>query len=203
VGVVAWGAYSLLSEKASSKKHVVQISLLPPPPPPPPPPQVKPPEPEVKEKVEMPEPEPDPEPQQAEEAPPAGEQLGLDAEAGGPGDGFGLAARKGGRDITTVGGGGGVNRAQFAWFTGQVQAFLQEQFQKNEKLRRADYRVVVRVWFSRDGKLERFELVDSSGNAEVDQTLKVAMADLPRMRQSPPADMPQPVKLRVTSRGAG
>jgi protein TonB len=200
VGVVAWGAYSLLSEKKTSKKQVVQISLLPPPPPPPPPPpEVKPPEPEVKEEVKVSEPEP----QQAEEAPPAGEQLGLDAEGSGPGDGFGLAAKKGGRDITTLGGDATVDRAKFAWFTGQVQRFLQEQFQKNDKLRKADYRVVVRVWFARDGKLERFELVDSSGNTEIDQNLKVAMSDLPRMRQSPPADMPQPVKLRVTSRGAG
>jgi protein TonB len=160
---------------------------------------VKPPEPEVKEEVKVPEPEP----QQAEEAPPAGEQLGLDAEGSGPGDGFGLAAKKGGRDITTLGGEATVDRAKFAWFTGQVQSFLQEQFQKNDKLRRADYRVVVRVWFSRDGRLERFELVDSSGSEEIDQNLKVTMADLPRMRQAPPADLPQPVKLRVTSRGAG
>jgi protein TonB len=201
VAVLAWGAYSLLAEKTSSRKQVVRISLLPPPPPPPlpPPPQVKPPEPEVKEEVKVPEPEP----QQAEEAPPAGDQLGLDANGSGGNDGFGLAAKKGGRDITTLGGEGSSNRAQFAWFTGQVQAFLQEQFQKNDKLRRADYRVVMRVWFGRDGKLERYELVGSSGNQDIDQSLKFALSDLPRMRQAPPADLPQPIKLRVTSRGAG
>jgi protein TonB len=146
---------------------------------------------------------PEPEPQQAEDAPPAGDQLGLDAEGSGAADGFGLAAKKGGRDITTLGGEATVNRAQFAWFTGMVQAFLQEQLQKNDKLRHADYRVVMRVWFARDGKLERYELVGSSGNEEIDRSLTLALSELPRMRQTPPADLPQPIKLRVTSRGAG
>jgi protein TonB len=161
---------------------------------------VKPPEPEVNEEVKLPEPDPQP---KADEAPPPGEQLGLDAEGSGNGDAFGLAAKKGGRDITTIGGGTGNARAQFAWFTGMVQTLLQDQFQKNDKLRRADYRAVVKVWFAHDGSVERFELAGSSGNAEIDQNLKLSLRDMPRLKQPPPEDMPQPVKLRVTSRGAG
>jgi hypothetical protein len=61
----------------------------------------------------------------------------------------------------------------------------------------------MRVWFARDGKLERYELVGSSGNEEIDRSLTLALSELPRMRQTPPADLPQPIKLRVTSRGAG
>jgi len=202
VGVVAWSAYALMTDKKTTKRQVVQISLLkpPPPPPPPPPPEIKPPEPQVKEEVTMPEPE---QPKQADEAPPPGEQLGLDAEGSGNGDGFGLAAKKGGRDITTIGGGGGDSRAQFAWFTGLVQNQLQEQFQKNDKLRTADYKVVLRVWFGHDGRLERYEMTGSTGNAEIDRNLKLALDEMPRLRQAPPETMPQPVKLRVTSRGAG
>lgn len=201
VGMVAWGALSLIGDTHTTKKQVVNITLVapPPPPPPPPPPEVKAPEPEVKEEVKVPEPEP----QQAEEAAPASEQLGLDAEGGGEGDGFGLAAKKGGKDITELGGPLTVNRSQYAWFTGLVQSQLQEQLQKNDRLRTADYRVVLRVWFKRDGQIERYELVGSSGNADVDKNLKLAMEDMPRLKQAPPEDMPQPVKLRVTSRGAG
>lgn len=202
VGVVAWSAYALMLDKKPTKKQVVQISLLkapPPPPPPPPPPEQKMPEPEVKDEVKLPEPEP----QQANEAPPPGEQLGLDSDGSGSGDGFGLAAKKGGQDITTLGGGGGTNRNQFAWFTGLVQSQLQEQFQKNEKLRRADYKIVVRVWFGSDGHVERYELAGTSGNPDIDQNIKVALNEMPRLKQSPPESMPQPVKLRVTSRGAG
>jgi protein TonB len=202
VGMLAAGAWSLLAEKQSTKRQIVQISLLkpPPPPPPPPPPEVKPPEPEIKEAIKAPEPDPQP---KADDAPPPGEQLGLDADGSGDGDAFGLAAKKGGRDITTIGGGAGNNRAQFAWFTGMVQSLLQEQFQKNDKLRRADYRAVVKVWFAPDGTIERFELAGSSGDAEIDQNLKLSLSELPRLKQPPPEDMPQPVKLRVTSRGTG
>jgi protein TonB len=201
VGVVAWGALSLFSEKKGHKKQIVQVSILklPPPPPPPPPPEQKIPEPEVKREIKQ----PDPEPKQAEEAPPPGEQLGLDAEGSGTGDGFGLAARKGGQDITTLGGGGQSNRAQHQWFAGQVQSFLQEQFQRNDKLRTADYRLVVKVWFNADGTISRYEFIDSSGNPEIDRNLKLAMDGAGRIRHSPPPDLPQPVRLRITSRGAG
>jgi protein TonB len=201
VAMVAWGALSLIGDTQTTKKQVVNITLVapPPPPPPPPPPEAKLPEPEVREEVKVPEPEP----QQAEEAAPSSEQLGLDAEGSGSGDGFGLAAKKGGKDITQLGGPLTVNRSQFAWFTGLVQSQLQEQFQKNDRLRAADYRVVLRVWFARDGRIDRYELVGSSGNPDVDKNLKLAMDDMPRLKQSPPEDMPQPLKLRVTSRGAG
>jgi protein TonB len=196
VAMVAWGALSLVGDSQTTKRQVVNISLMAPPPPPPPP-EVKPPEPEVKEEVKVPEPEP----QQAEEAAPPGEQLGLDAEGSGSGDGFGLAAKKGGKDITELG--GAVNRAQFAWFTGLLQSQLQEHFHRKEKLRRSDYRVVVRVWLASDGRLDRYELVGSSGDAAIDQDLERALGEMPRLKQAPPADMPQPIKLRVTSRGAG
>ena len=202
VGLLAAGAWSLLGEKETTKRQVVQIALLKPPPlpPPPPPPEVKPPEPEVKEEVKLPEPDPQP---KAEEAPPPGEQLGLDADANGAADGFGLAARKGGQDITTLGGGGGGNRAQLAWFTGMVESLLQEHFQKNDKLRRADYRAVIKVWFTPNGTVERFELAGSSGNPEIDRNLQLSLSDMPRLKQPPPDNLPQPVKLRITSRGSG
>jgi protein TonB len=201
-GMVAWGALSLMQEGKATRKQVVQIAILkpPPPPPPPPPPENKPPpEPEVKQEVERPAPD---EPKQADEAPPPGEQLKLEGAATGAGDGFGLGAGSG-RDITTIGGGGGGNRAQHQWFAGQVQAYLQEQLQKNEKLRSADYRLVLKVWLHPDGTIDRYELVNGSGNPEIDRNLKVAMDGMGRVRQAPPPDLPQPIRLRVTSRGAG
>jgi len=202
VGMVAWGALSLMKDGKPSKRQVVQISLLkPPPPPPPPPPEQKPPEPEVKTEVKMPEPEQPPEQPAQDEAPPPGEQLGLDADANGSGDAFGLAARKGGRDITTLGGPSGGGRGP-AWFAGLVQSHLQAQLYKEDKLRRSDYKVQLRVWFAPDGRIERFELVDSTGNKDVDDQIKLALHNMPPLKQPPPPDLPQPVKLRLTSRGA-
>jgi periplasmic protein TonB len=202
IAIVAFAALALMSDSKPAKRQIVQISLLrpPPPAPPPPPPEQKPPEPQVKEEVKLEQPEPDP---AQPDAPPPGEQLGLDANGSGEGDGFGLAAKKGGRDITTIGGEGGSNHGQFAGFAGMVQAHLQEQFQKNNKLRSANYRVVLRVWFGHDGRIERYELTDSTGNPEIDKNLRLALDGMPRLRQPPPESMPQPLKLRLTSRGAG
>lgn len=206
VSVLAYALKSLLSDSGKPRKASVQtIAVLrPPPPPPPPKPEEKPPEPEMK-KEEVKLPEPDPEPKQADDQPPPGQQLGLDAEGSGPGDGFGLAANKGGRDITTIGesGGGGVNRAQFAFFTNMLQAQLQEALLRNEKLKSAQYKAVVKVWLDATGGIDRVEIAGGTGNGEIDETIRTALADSPRLKSPPPPELPQPVKLRLTSRNAG
>lgn len=205
--VVAYAVKSLMSGGGKAKKPSVQtIAVLrPPPPPPPPKPEEKPPEPEIKkEEVKLPDPEP--EPQQAQDdQPPPGPDLGVDADGSGAGDSFNLVGKKGGQDITTLGqgGGGGVNRAQFALFTNLVQAHFQEELSKNRRLRSADYRVVLRVWFTPDGRVSRTELAGSSGDGEIDQAIRTTLADGAPLGQPPPPDMPQPLKLRLTSRGAG
>jgi periplasmic protein TonB len=206
VSVLAYALKSLLSNDGKPRKPSAQVIavLRPPPPPPPPKPEEKPPEPEMK-KEEVKIPEPDPEPKQADDQPPPGQQLGLDADGSGAGDSFGLAANKGGRDVTTIGegGGGGVNRAQFAFFTSQLQAQLQEALQRNEKLKSARYKAIVKVWLDTNGAIDRVEVSGGTGDGEIDETIRVAIADSPRMKSPPPTDMPQPVKLRLTSRNAG
>jgi periplasmic protein TonB len=200
VGVVAWSAYALMSDTKSTRKQVVQISLLKPPAPPPPPPQQKPPEPEVKEEVKLPEPEQTP---RAEDAPPPSDQTAVDATGSGPGDDFNVVGKKGGTDITTLGASGGGGRDVQAWFGGLVKSHLQAQFSKDEKLRRADYRVLLRIWFLSDGRIDRFELAGSTGDNQIDHDLKLAMDHMPPLKQPPPPGIDQPVKLRVVSRGSG
>lgn len=205
--VVTAIALSLLagcSDSDKPKKPSIQtISVLrPPPPPPPPKPEEKPPEPEVKkEEVKLPDPEP--EPQQASDEPPPGEQLGVDAEGGAGTDGFGLVGRPGGRDITTIGGGpSGSDRARYSMFANLVQSHLQEELSKRERLRQANYRAVVNVWFSASGSVDRVEVVNGSGNSDIDNAIRTALSGT-SVAESPPPDMPQPVKIRLTSRGAG
>ncbi|MEO8038004.1 MAG: TonB C-terminal domain-containing protein [Betaproteobacteria bacterium] len=202
-GFVAWGAISLLHADKPTKRQVVQISLLKAPPPPSPPPPERLPEPEVpKEEVKMPEPEQQPEPAR-NDTPPPGEQLGLDADGSGNGDSFGLAARKGGTEITKLGGSGGLGRDRASWFGGLVQSHLQAELLKNEKLRTANYSLLLRVWFDDGGRIDRFELVNSTGNSDMDESIRLALDHMPAMRQAPPPDVPQPLKLQITSRGAG
>ncbi len=190
----------LFPKPPHAKKVAQQITMLQPPPPPPP--EVKPPEPEIKEeKIEEPQPEPEPEPEPSPEEsnePPA-EELGLDADGAAGSDGFGLAARKGGRSI--LGGGGGN---AIIWYGGQVKRLLEEDLQSalaDTPAMKASYSVVVNVWIGQDGRISRAELSNGSGQTDVDQAIRIA---LPKVQASldkaPPESMPQPIKIRLTSR---
>src|SRR5689334_3282657 len=106
LAVVGVGLFFLIrhfvkQEAPATKKVVQEIRVIRPPPPPPETPPPPPPPPE--EKVDLKEPEPEPDPTPTNEPPP-GEQLGLDADGSAGSDGFGLAARKGGRDLLASGG---------------------------------------------------------------------------------------------------
>jgi len=192
------GLKSLLGDAGKPKKHVVQqISLLKPPPPPPPPkPQEKPPEHEIK-KEEVKIDQPKPETKEAANQPQEGKQLGVDAEGGAGGDGFGLVGNKGGRDLL-VGGGG----AAFAFYTNIVQRHLQEELGRNRRLKLTDYRIVVRIWLSRTGVVQKAELATSTGDLEVDEGIRTALLNAGALREPPPENLPQPLKIRITNRGS-
>lgn len=183
-----------------TKKIVQQITMIQPPPPPPPPPEIKPPEPEIKEeKIEEPIPdkEPEPAPEEANEPPAA--ELGLDANGTAGSDGFGLAARKGGRSIL-----GGTPGSSILWYGGQIKRQVEDNLQSllnDTPAMKNGYSVIVNVWVGPDGRITRGELASGSGKADVDQAIRAA---LPKLRASigkaPPDNMPQPVKIRLTSR---
>ena len=198
IGLIVWFVRSMMSDgKPTRRQAVQQISLLKPPPPPPPPkPEEKPPEPEIKkEEVKIDEPkQPDEAPKPAENEPPAGKDLGVDADGAAGGDNFGLVGRKGGRDL--LGGVGG----KYAGFSNLLRQQIQASLARDKQLRALDYKVVVKLWLSREGRVERYELAGSTGNPDTDKAINQALANLPSMHESPPEDMPQPVKLRVTSR---
>jgi protein TonB len=121
----------------------------------------------------------------------------VDAAGGAGGDSFGLVGRKGGSDLIGGGGGGG---SRFAWYGALVKDRIQESVAKEKKLREADFRVLVNVWVNAAGAVTRAELVDSTGNAELDSAVKVALRNMPPIREGAPGDMPQPIKLRITAR---
>jgi len=198
--LVLWLRDVLLSAKPSKPMKLQQITLIRPPPPPPKPPEEKPPEPEVKDEVKIDEPQPTPEPQQAD-APPPGPDLGVDAEGSGDGDGFGLVGKKGGADL--IGSGSGKGNP-WAWYDALVNDAVNSAFQaalaREKALKNKNYKVIVKVWLDSSGKVNRAQLVDSTGDARTDEILKDALNDMRALRDGPPADMPQPMKIRVTSR---
>jgi periplasmic protein TonB len=201
LGLIAVVIKGLMESGGGHKKpSVAQIQLLKPPPPPPPKPEEKPPEPPVKkEEVKLPEPEKAPEPQPAQAEPPPGPNLGVDANGTGSGDSFGLVGKPGGRDITTIGGGGGGGNP-YAAYHQLLQKQIQQALARNSKLRGAQFKAIVKLWLSPDGHVKNFELVGSSGEAATDDLIKTALSEVSALGEPPPAEMPQPVRLRVTSR---
>ncbi len=181
-------------------RQVTKITILPdtPPPPPPPPPKEQPkPEPvktQTKEiKVDQPKPadQPKPEPDQ---------QIKMEGEAGDGPSPFAAGT------VTQEYAGGEVgagNGLQFTFYTRLLQERIQRTLQQDQMLKGIDFRVVVRVWLDDRGGLLRSELVGASGDAEIDRALRTAMSEIPSVGEPPPANMPQPVTLRITNRVTG
>ncbi len=162
------------------KRRVQQISLVKPPEPPPPPP--KPPEekpPEVKEEVPQEKP---PEPVNTDQPPP-----GIGGKGYGNGD-------------TSFGGGGGWmgGAGRFGYYLGGVQQGIHEELNRNEKLRKREYKVEVALWIGKNGIVNRFELLGTSGDKELDALMKRSL--IGAKFEEPPSDIPQPIKLRISSR---
>lgn len=174
------------------KQVIQQVQLIRPPPPPadvPPPP---PPPPE--EKVDLQDPQQQPDPTPSNEPPPS-EQLGLDAAGSAGGDAFGLAARPGGRDITGVGG------SAYTWYAGLLKDQILGELSGEKAARSGQYSLIVRVWVRDDGSIGKVQIVEGSGDRERDRAIETALGRIPRLSQAPPADMPEPINLRIVSRG--
>lgn len=198
VAVLIWMAIKEFSgqDKVKKKRVIQQISLIkPPPPPPPPPPKEAPPKERVQEKVDVPKPDQPPPDKQADAKPPGDKGI-----PDGPAGGMATDIQSGNGTGVIGGGGGGIGN-RFAWYGALIKDRIQEAVAKDKKLREADYRVMVNVWVDAGGTVTRAELLSSTGNAEVDSALKLALRNLPPLREGAPGDMPQPVKLRITARG--
>jgi TonB family protein len=192
-GIKAFSSHERVAETAQRAALVDDL------PPPLPPPEIEP-EPEMEEVAE----EIIEEPLPGEEPPPAGEVLGLDAQGEAGGDQFGLASRKGGRDlITATAGGGEGGDVEAAWnaYAGSLALTLERLLNARDELRKALYDVTVRMWVGSDGGVTRAELVRSTGNRERDRMIEKALVEA--VVRAPPKDMPQPLRLRIRVKQLG
>ena len=172
---------NFLSDSDEPKKHrVQQISLIKPPEPPPPepkPPEEKPPEPKEEIKQEQ----PPPEPLNTDQPPP-----GIGGAGYGNGD-------------TSFGGGGGWmgGSGRFGFYIGGLQKSIDEELNRNGKLSKNDYKVEIALWIGKDGIVNRCELLKSTGDKQLDMSIKRALFGA--RFEEPPSDIPQPIKLRLRS----
>lgn len=178
----------MADKDAGPQRPVAQVVKIvrPPPPPEQPPPPPPPPEEKIEEPLEQQEPE-----QAPDEASPA-EQLGLDADGAAGSDGFGLAARKGGRDLV------GTGTAPFRWYTDLVAKSLEGCFSEDETVRRGNYKVDVKVQVDTDGSMRVLDLLGTTGNIEVDSAIRSRTGC--SIGQSRPIEVPALATVRVTSR---
>lgn len=188
LGLGVWLLRDMLTKQPQGPRRevpmVVHLVRPPPdlPPPPPPPPEEKIDEPLPKDTPDQP---PDDSPQQ---------QLGIDADASAGSDGFGLAARKGGADLV------GTGNAMFAWYTSLLKDTISDRLSDDERVRKGNYSVIVRLWLASDGRINRVALAQSTGNRQLDGDIERALNNVGRVREAPPLEMPQPVTLKIVSR---
>jgi protein TonB len=194
-------------EKAPTKSKPAQsVRLLPDTPPPPPPP---------KQEEKRPEPRKEDKPQQQLAQPkqvPAPEQQALKSdEAAGQGPGNGMTAGAVTKDYTdgqigtgsTASGAGGASRLIFNNYAQTTTRALNDHLLRERGLRLSDYRLVVHVWLQADGRLLRAELAGSTGDTQLDASLREAMQRFPGSLSPLPDRMPQPLRLRVSNRMIG
>jgi len=179
------------------------VNIIPPPPPPPPPPKMIE-QPKVNEEPKMVEQTPiedkpvekpadDPVKDAKNEEPPG--PLALDAKAAGPGDLFNLGSKVGGSPYGGRGGGG----SRWGWFASKVQTQITDALGKNDKVKYAVMQLQFRLWADSTGRVTRVELVNSSGNPEVDAAVRSEVGRL-TLNEPPPSDMPMPILLRANGR---
>jgi protein TonB len=191
------GVWQLLKDAGAPKrKQVQQISLVQPKELPKPPPEPEKPKEEIKEKIETPPPEakndsPPPEaPVRLEGA--AGPGGTLDLGGGGKGSEFNIARPSG----------DGEGRRGHGFYTNQLQALVQDELNRKDRLRGAEYSALVALWIGADGRVQKVELTGTTGSPQTDTLLRETIAAITRLK-APPESMPQPVKLRITARGSG
>lgn len=201
-GFLGWSLRNLLDGNSQKKIKAPKISLLtPPPPPPPPPPKVekKPPEPpkDQKEiKIDQ--------PVAKVAAPVDAPALKMDGPAGDGPSNF-ASGNITSEDLSKIGTGTGTGKGAlsnpFGDYAVLLKGELQRYLSKNNSLRRRQYRIEVRVWVDPDGKLKRSELIGTSGDGDTDDEIRQALAALPSISALPPANMPQPIRLRIVTAG--
>jgi len=119
----------------------------------------------------------------------------------GPPDGFGLGSRGGGNGLGgKIGGTGRKGGSKYGWYAGKVQSSISEALRSNDRTRSAVMSLQVRIWADATGRVNRAQLVGSTGNPELDNVLRTEVLGGLRLPEPPPSDMPMPINLRISAR---
>jgi TonB family protein len=211
-GAAIYILQGILSDDSPRRKSTITtVKLLKPPPPPhikEKPPETPPPQ-DVQKKEEIVDPVPqnDPNPQNTnnQDNTPAGDKLGLDAEGGAGSDGFGLVGKKGGRSIIAGGGGGGLGKlsllSKYSGYTQIMQAEIRKKVMKHLEeeggVPKGKLQAVARVKVGSNGAIIDCQIIGSSGNHNMDDTIKKALNEF-TISEPPPDGMPRTMDIKFT-----
>jgi periplasmic protein TonB len=179
-GAVVWGGMNLSRSANSPKQQIARIMVLPDTPPPPPPPEEKKPPPKeerVNREINTPKPQPTPEPQ----------QLKMEGQTG-----EGPSAFASGEVKQEYIGGDIGNGARYAAYIGRVEQRIQAELTRHHVQASS---VKLFLWLKPDGSIQRYTV--EGGDPDTEKSVRLALADLSRLDESPDADMPMPIGLRV------
>lgn len=188
---------SLVDAPKKQERKITTIKLKePPPPPPPPPPKEQPKEvkkQEPKKVQEAPKPKPQPEPPQ--------EQLKMEGAAGDGPSPFAAgevnSEYKGGDVGTKI---GGVNKSKYSWYNNKLSNEIQDAIQNHEKLKFDQFELILKIWLKHNGKIERLDIVRSTGDADRDALIKSVLSNLNKVT-APPDDLGEPIfTLKIKGR---
>jgi TonB family protein len=192
----AYGIANIIGGDSTPRKKVmdtVALKLVPPPPPPKEPPPPPPPKMVEKPKIQPPIDKPEEKVKQVD-APPPG-PLALDAKGGPGSDSFGLGGKPGGSDYV----GGGGNGTRFGHYAVLMQDQITRRLHEDAKLDISKFRATVKIWMSSAGRVARVEILHGTGDGDLDERIRQAIASMPNLPETPPADMPAAI-VRVGGR---
>lgn len=89
-----------------------------------------------------------------------------------------------------------------ARFYAHLQSGLRGAFCGNRDARPGQYRLAMRLWIDKSGRLKKYEQVGSGGSTDIDNAIKHAVTQLD-LGVAPPADLEQPIVIVVLPQTAG
>jgi TonB family protein len=164
-------------------------------PPPPPPPQMVQRQ-QVTEQTMVNDQEITPEEQAPEEL---AASLGTGIVGNGPADAFGLGRRDTGIFSGQGGAGGKGTGNKYGSYFSQVKEALSDALRQNPLTRSASFNIKLRIWADITGRITRAKLVESTGDAAIDEAIKTAVL-IGRQLPDTPDGMATPIELHLTAR---
>jgi hypothetical protein len=97
---------------------------------------------------------------------------------------------------------GAGGSAGFAHYAADLGSYLNSWLNAEDDLRRSRYVLHARIWLDPDGGVQRYVLLGTTGDADMDRKIGIRLSAA-RLPNGPPSDLPQPVSLLIRSSLSG